>query len=176
MMKVHSARLEYQQIIENDWPFFLALNQDPQVMRYVADARSADAIRRESFDVRLPRWEVGSQHWLCLVIREKSTGEPVGVTGFIDRGGGVAEVGFLLANAFHGRGYGMESLRAVCRLAFTDAGFRRLTATATAGNAASKAVLERAGFLQEGTLRESYFLAGRWEDDWIFGLLKREFD
>lgn len=174
-MHFHSERLEYRQVTEDDWPFFLALHQDPRVMRYITDARSADAIRRETFEVRLPRWELGSQHWLCLVMRERASGEPVGVTGFIDRGDGVAEVGFLLAAAFHGKGYGTEQLRAVCRLAFDTAGRRKLTATVTAGNAASRAVLERAGFRQEGTLRESYFLAGSWQDDWLFGLLKREF-
>lgn len=174
MTTLHSEHLEYQQTTEDDWPFFLAINQDPRVMRYVADARSEDAIR-QAFDVRLPCWKPGSPHWLCLLIREQSTGDSVGVTGFIDRGDGVAEVGFLLASAFHGKGYGIESLRALCRFAFTDAGFRKLTATVTAGNAASRAVLEKAGFVQEGTLRESYFLAGRWQDDWLFGLLKREF-
>lgn len=173
-MNVRSERLEYQQVTEEDWPFFLALYQDPQVMRYVTDPRSAEAIRRESFDVRTPRWELGSPHWLCLLMRERSSGEPVGVTGFVDHGDGVAEVGFLLAAAFHGRGYGTEQLRAICRSAF-DAGFRKLTAMVTAGNDASRAVLERVGFVQEGTLRESFFLAGRWQDDWIFGLLKREF-
>ena len=69
---------------------------------------------------------------------------------------------------------GSESLRALCRAAFTEAGYRKLTATVTAGNVSSKAVLEKTGFVQEGTLRESYFLAGRWQDDWLFGLLKRE--
>jgi RimJ/RimL family protein N-acetyltransferase len=173
-MHVHSERLEYQQITEGDWPFYLALNQDPRVMRYVSEIRSAEVLRRDSFAVRLPRWEPGSQHWLCLVMREKSGGEPVGVTGFVDRGEGVAEVGFLLAVAFHGKGYGIEQLRAICRFALADIGFRKLTAMVTAGNAASKGVLERAGFRQEGTLRESFFLDGRWQDDWIFGLLKRE--
>lgn len=173
MLTLRSERLEYQPLTEQDWPFFLALHQDPLVMRYVADARDEDAIRL-LFYVRLPRWEVGSRHWLCLLIRELSTGEPVGVTGCVDRGDGVAEVGFLLASAFHGKGYGIESLRALCRFAFADAGFRKLTATVTAGNAASKAVLQRAGFVQEGTLRESYFLADRWQDDWLFGLLQRE--
>ena len=145
------------------------------MIRYISDDRSADAIRRETFDVRLPPWQPGSQHWLCLLMRERSTGEPVGVTGFIDRGDGVAEVGFVLAAPFHGKGYGIEQLRAVCRFAFVEAGLRKLTATVTAGNVASKALLEKAGFVHEGTLRESYFLAGRWQDDWIFGLLKREF-
>lgn len=174
-MYFHSERLEYRQTTEDDWPFFLALYQDPRVMLHVSDARSADSIRRETFDVRLPRWEPGSPHWLCLMMRERSTGERVGVTGFVDRGDGVAEVGFLLAAAFHKKGYGIEQLRAICRFAFDEAGLRKLTAVVTAGNDASKAVLEKAGFVQEGTLRESYFLGGRWRDDWIFGLLKREF-
>jgi RimJ/RimL family protein N-acetyltransferase len=94
----------------------------------------------------------------------------------LGHGDGVAEVGFLLASAFHGKGYGLESLRALCRFGFAKAGYRKLTATVTAGNAPSKAVLEKVGFVQEGTLRESYFLAGRWQDDWLFGLLQREFD
>jgi len=174
MTNLLSERLDHRPMTEEDWPFFLALNQDRQVVRYVADDRSEAAIRL-LFDVRLPRWEVGSLHWLCWVIRERSTGERVGVTGLIDRGEGVAEVGFLLASAFHGKGYGIESLRLLCRFAFAEAGFRKLSATVTAGNAASKAVLEKAGFVQEGTLRESYLLAGRWQDDWLFGLLQREF-
>ena len=174
MTNLLSERLDHRPITEEDWPFFLALNQDRQVVRYVADDRSEAAIR-QLFDVRLPRWEVGSPHWLCWVIRERSTGERVGVTGLIDRGEGVAEVGFLLASAFHGKGYGIESLRLLCRFAFAEAGFRKLSATVTAGNAASKAVLEKAGFVLEGTLRESYLLAGRWQDDWLFGLLQREF-
>ena len=169
-MQIDSPRLSYQPLAESDWPFFLALNQDPQVMRFVADRRDVDEIRRVAFDVRLPRWQPGSQHWLCLVLREKRSGEAVGVSGFIDRGDNMAEVGFLLSAAFHGQGYGTESLRAICQAAF-DLSFYQLTATVTAGNLASKGVLEKVGFVQQSTLRESYFLHGRWQDDWIFALL-----
>ncbi len=122
---------------------------------YVADDRSKDAIRL-AFDVRLPRWEPGSPHWLCLVMREKSSGRTLGVTGLIDRSDGVVEVGFLLASAFHSKGLGIESLRAPCRASFTDAGCRKLTAMVTPGNVASKAVREKVGFVQEEPLRKSY--------------------
>lgn len=165
-----SDRLTYAPLCEADWPFFLSLQTDPQVMRYVSDARD-EATIRAAFDVRLPRWEVGSPHWLCLVMREKSSQTEVGVTGLVRRGDGIAEVGFLLASAYFRRGYGLESLRALCHFAFSVQGFRKLTAVATAGNAASRAVLERAGFRLEETLRESYFLHGRWQDDWMFGLV-----
>lgn len=169
-MQIDSPRLTYQPLSESDWPFFLALNQDPKVMRFVADPRDSDEIRRVAFDVRLPPWQPGSQHWLCLLLREKDSDRPVGVSGFIDRGDNMAEVGFLLSAAFQGRGYGTESLRAICQAAFA-LNFHKLTATVTAGNLASKAVLEKVGFVQESTLRESYYLNGRWQDDWIFGLL-----
>jgi RimJ/RimL family protein N-acetyltransferase len=45
----------------------------------------------------------------------------------------------------------------------------------TAGNRASKRLLEKSGFVLEGELRESYQLAGRWHNDWLFGLLKKEY-
>jgi len=63
----------------------------------------------------------------------------------------------------------------VCDYAFGQGGIRRLTATVTAGNVASKRLLEKVGFVLEGELRESYWLAGQWHNDWLFGLLKKEY-
>ncbi|SQA98850.1 Uncharacterised protein [Cedecea neteri] len=63
----------------------------------------------------------------------------------------------------------------MCAFAFAEVGIRKLVATVTAGNIPSKKVLEKVGFQQEGTLRENYWLNERWQDDWIFGLLAREF-
>lgn len=174
MLPLDSEQLSYTPLCEADWPFFLTLQTDPLVMQYVADPRSEETIRR-AFDARLLPWHVGSPHWLCLVMRDKRSSVEVGVTGLVDRSEGIAEVGFLLASAHFRRGLGTESLRALCQFAFSTCGYRKLTATATAGNVASRAVLEKTGFRHEGTLRESYFLSGRWQDDWIFGLLSREF-
>jgi len=32
------------------------------------------------------------------------------------------------------------------------------------------------GFHQEGELRECYWLNGRWHNDWLFGLLRRDYN
>lgn len=143
-------------------------------MRYVDEARPVAAIR-PAFDARLPEWLPGSPHWLCLVVRETATQTPLGVTGYIHREDDCAEVGFLFAPEAQGKGFAGESLRAVCDFAFTQGGIRRLIATVTVGNIASRRLLEKVGFVLEGELRESYFLAGRWQNDWIFGLLKSEY-
>ncbi|HDR2864474.1 TPA: GNAT family N-acetyltransferase [Enterobacter asburiae] len=174
MPSLTTARLTCSPLQASDWPFFLALQQHPDVMRFVAEDRSVADIR-EAFDSRLAPWEPGSAQWLCLVVRDAASQTPLGVTGYIHREDDCAEVGFLFAPSAQGKGYGFESLRALCDFAFNQGGIRRLTATVTAGNIASRALLEKSGFRLEGELRESYFLSGQWHNDWLFGLLKHEF-
>ncbi|ENF7819026.1 GNAT family N-acetyltransferase [Enterobacter soli] len=174
MPALTTIRLTCSPLQESDWPFFLALQQHPDVMRFVAEDRSVADIR-EAFESRLAPWTPGSAHWLCLVVRDTASQTPLGVTGYIHREDDCAEVGFLFAPSAQGKGYGFESLQALCEFAFNQGGIRRLTATVTAGNIASRALLEKSGFRLEGELRESYFLSGRWQNDWLFGLLKHEF-
>lgn len=174
MIALTTERLACHLITPADWPFFLMLQQNPQVMRYVADERSENEIR-QTFDSRLPPWSPGASHWLCLVVRDTQN-VALGVTGYIHREVDCAEVGFLFAPESQGKGYATESLRAVCDYAFKEGGIRRLTATVTAGNMASRRTLEKIGFRLEGELHESYQLAGEWHDDWLFGLLSHEYD
>lgn len=172
---IPSERLTYRPLHQEDWPFFLALNQDREVMRYISDARTATAIHDDSFVIRLPAWQRGSTHWLCLVITEKVSSLPIGVTGLIERGDDIAEVGFILSARFQGKGFGQESLRDLTDYAFTVLGYRKLVATVTAGNDASRKTLLKTGFKQEGTLRKNWFMQGEWHDDWVFGLLREEY-
>ncbi|HDS9360187.1 TPA: GNAT family N-acetyltransferase [Enterobacter cancerogenus] len=174
MPALTTARLRCSPLLAADWPFFLALQQNAEVMRYVAQDRSVADIR-DAFDARLQPWKPGSAHWLCLVVRDAQDDMPLGVTGYVHREDDCAEVGFLFAPPAQGKGYGYESLKALCDFAFAGGGIRRLTATVTSGNIASRRVLEKVGFRLEGELRESYFLAGRWHNDWLFGLLKNEY-
>lgn len=173
MPVLKTSRLTCRPLTEDDWTFFLALQQDPGVMRFVADARTEEDIR-EAFNSRLPVWAPGDAHWLCLAVCDNDTGSPLGVTGYIHENNECAEVGFLFAPEAQGKGYGTESLRAVCDFAFTTGGLRRMTACVTAGNHASRHLLEKVGFVHEGTLRESFWLHQTWYDDWVFGLLHRE--
>lgn len=110
-------------------------------------------------------------------MREKHSGEAVGITGFRPHWAPYrqAEVGYGSLPSGQGKGYGKESLRAVLDFAVNACGFHKLTATVTAGNLASRGLLESCGFQLEGTLRDNYRLADQWCDDWLFGLLAAEF-
>lgn len=175
-MKLVTERLSLQSITVEDWPLFLRLYQDPEVIRYISDPRSEAEIRTR-FEERLPARDKHGEQWLCLVMREKHSGEAVGITGFRPQWVPYrqAEVGYGSLPAGQGKGYGKESLRAVLDFAVNACGFHKLTATVTAGNLASRGLLESCGFQLEGTLRDNFRLAGQWYDDWLFGLLAAEF-
>ncbi|OON39378.1 GNAT family N-acetyltransferase [Izhakiella australiensis] len=173
-LQLTSDRLICTQIEERDWAFYQSLLMSSQVQYYISDIKPAAEIRA-GFESRLPPWTPGSKHWLCLVVREANSGKALGVTGYVQSETECAEVGFLFAPEAQGKGFAGESLLAVCDFAFTGGGIRRLSATVTAGNLPSRRLLEKTGFVIEGELRESYRLRNAWHNDWLFGLLRRDY-
>lgn len=173
MIVLTTPRLVMKPIEREEWPLFLTLYQNDNVMKFIGD-RETPAQIRYRFDQRLGKWDKYSDFWLCLVIRERASGEAIGLTGFFPdwRPYQQAEVGFMLLPAYQGKGFGQESLREVVRFAFQECGFHRLQANVLEGNIASRHLLEKCGFQLEGRLRESYRIGGVWHNDWLLGLLK----
>ena len=58
--------------------------------------------------------------------------------------------------------------------AFDMLDLNRVQAEADTRNAASARVLEKLGFVLEGTLREDCVVNGDVSDSWVYGLLRRE--
>ncbi len=176
-ISLRTPRLMLDSLSEQDWPLFLRLYQDPEVQRYISDPMDITDIRRR-FELRLMRWEKTASHWLCLVIREKESGEAIGLTGFLAEWSPLqqAEVGYAMLPSYQGNGFAQESLLAVLAFGFRQCQFHKMKATVTVGNQASRRLLERCGFQLEGTLRDNYQLGGQWCDDWVLGMLACEFE
>ncbi len=71
------------------------------------------------------------------------------------------EMGYFLAPELWGRGVGTAVAAALARLAFALPETTRVFAPVHAGNAASMRILQKNGFVSEGTQRLSAFKAGR---------------
>jgi [ribosomal protein S5]-alanine N-acetyltransferase len=67
-----------------------------------------------------------------------------------------AEVGYYLANAFEGRGYGTEALRAIINFAFEKVGVNKLYIRCALQNNRSSGLAERCGFHREGLIRQDF--------------------
>ncbi|MEY9886568.1 ribosomal-protein-alanine N-acetyltransferase [Catenulispora sp. MAP12-49] len=85
-----------------------------------------------------------------------------------------AALGYCFEAAAWGQGYATEAARAVLRWAFDTLDLNRVQAEADTRNVGSARVLEKLGFVREGTLREDCVVDGVVSDSWVYGLLRRE--
>lgn len=85
-----------------------------------------------------------------------------------------ASLGYCLHDAAWGHGYATEAAGALLQWAFETLDLNRVQAETDTRNLASARVLEKIGFLREGTLREDCVVNSEVSDSWVFGLIKRE--
>ncbi|WP_325200086.1 GNAT family N-acetyltransferase [Oscillibacter sp.] len=85
-----------------------------------------------------------------------------------------AELGYWLAEDYWGRGVMTEAVRQICREAFDRFDILRIFAEPFAENLGSRRVLEKAGFLCEGTMRRGVYKNGRVQSYCIYALLREE--
>jgi ribosomal-protein-alanine N-acetyltransferase len=85
-----------------------------------------------------------------------------------------ASMGYCLDDSAWGHGYATEAGGALLQWAFDTLDLNRVQAETDTRNAASAHVLEKLGFVREGTLREDCIVNGEASDSWIYGLLRRQ--
>lgn len=102
---------------------------------------------------RLPGW-LAERFAATVGIVDRTTGALVGGAALrrIQWEAGIGEVGYWLVPEGRGRGFATETCRLLTAHAFA-LGLHRVEAWTHVGNAASQAVLTRAGFVREGVLR-----------------------
>ena len=85
-----------------------------------------------------------------------------------------AALGYCLDETAWGHGHATEAARALLQWAFETLDLNRIQAETDTRNLASARVLEKLGFVREGTLREDCVVDGVVSDSWVYGLLKRD--
>ncbi len=110
---------------------------------------------------------------------EKKNGSKVGFISHFyvshaGTGAKLLEVGYSLAPAERGKGYGSEALNLILDYMFLSMATVRIQATADIRNKVSQRILEKAGFKREGTLRRFFFFRGEWRDVYIYSMLREE--
>lgn len=86
-----------------------------------------------------------------------------------------AEVGYWIGRAYWNRGYATEAARAIVEYAFGTMDLHRIQSRHMTKNLASGRVLQKIGMTYEGTLRQSLYRFGAFEDAAIYGILQDEF-
>lgn len=86
------------------------------------------------------------------------------------------EVGYFIGDReMWGKGIATEAIRLATQFAFERLDLHRAQAVVDVDNPASAKALERVGYTREGTMREKLFMDGRWNDQFLYGILRADF-
>jgi RimJ/RimL family protein N-acetyltransferase len=150
-----TARLRLAPLTEGDLPHLVALNGDPEVMRYLTGrSMTPDEVAAE-----LPSL-LHSERGLRLWSGYDAHGTFAGVW-FLSADPDdpdAGEIGWRLPRTAWGRGLAVEGARALVEHAFTTVGLGRLWAETMAVNAGSRRVMEKLG------MRHARTEVCEWED------------
>ncbi|MEY9934768.1 RimJ/RimL family protein N-acetyltransferase [Catenulispora sp. GP43] len=178
---LETARLLLRPWRDADIPEIFRICQDPEVQRWTTvpspyQMKDAEWFVRE----HTPRgFRSGDEATFGIFV--KDTGQIAGAIGLAgikasvaNRGVRSAEIGYWANPETRGRGFITESVREVVRWGFEEAALGRVTWQAFDGNAASRRVIEKAGFTIVGRQRSSHAHHGRLRDMWLADILPGE--
>jgi len=82
------------------------------------------------------------------------------------------EIGYWISSEYRGRGFMTKVIGAFVMFLFEERKFIRVEANVFVGNSSSARVLEKNGFVLEGTVRAAFIKNGQVKDTWLYALLK----
>ncbi|MER7719726.1 GNAT family protein [Streptomyces flaveolus] len=172
---LHTARLRLRPFEDTDANDLFALQSRAHILRYWDSPPWTERTRAEKFITACRRMEqegTGAR----LAVDRVSDGAFIGwcTLNSWNPDFRSASLGYCYDDAVWGQGYATEAARALLGWAFDTLDLNRVQAEADTRNVASARVLEKLGFVREGTLREDCVVNGDVSDSWVYGLLRRE--
>ena len=146
----------------------VAVLADSGPVRPVSLARSEARFDREAEAGDAPR----DQAWFAVV----AEGELIGQCGLhaIDHFNRRCEVGIALGRDHWGKGYGQDCVRVLVDYAFTHLAMNRVSLQVLADDPRAVGAYRKAGFVEEGRLRQHGWVRGEFHDELVMSILRDE--
>ena len=110
------------------------------------------------------------EKWFLI---EKKDGTKIGLL-VLELEGGMHEIGYGVIPNERGKGYCTEAVTIAVDYLFLSKPMVRIQAHTNIRNKASQRVLEKAGFKKEGIVRKRIFIRGKWRDEFLYSILRKE--
>lgn len=171
-----TSRLIIRRLAPSDSTALFHIRSQPAITQFqIWEPQSVDEV--SAFIARQVKLDLGEPDtWFQLGITLKKSGQLIGDCGlhFLENDSHQTEIGINLAPNQQGNGYATETLTAVFDFLFSNLGKHRVFAATDPDNERTIKLFSRLGMRQEAHFLESYWFKGRWTDDLIFGILRRE--
>jgi RimJ/RimL family protein N-acetyltransferase len=172
---LQTPRLRLRPFAEADTDAIFALHGNRRVLRYWDAPPWSERAQAERF-IAACRQMAQEGSGARLVIERAADGVFIGWCCLVKWNPAYrsATMGFCLDDAAWGQGFATEAASALLQWAFDTLDLNRVQAETDTRNAASARVLEKLGFVREGTLRQDCIVDGEVSDSWVYGLLRRD--
>jgi len=174
-----TERLVLRELLPADAANVLVFRGDPEVQKY--DDPPIHTLQEATDFIEEMRQACANQEQQMWAVTLKGNDTVIGLVSLQqpdhrgDQYHRRAEVGYGLARASWGQGIGSEAVRAVVTYGFAHLKLNRIYAGTIADNHESVRLLERLGFVREGTQRQhSLEDDGRFHDSALYGLLRHD--
>ena len=171
---LRGERVQLRALERGDLPTIVRWFNDPAVRRRLARVEPMSLAEEE-------RWFDALLRATTEVVFgiDDDDGALVGTCGLhrIDWRNRQAALGIVIGDAAdQGRGLGTDAVRTLLRHAFANLGLHRVEATVRPENAASRRVLAKVGFREEGLLQRYLHVDGAWRDHLLVAMTAEERD
>ncbi|MHA1153238.1 MAG: GNAT family N-acetyltransferase [Alphaproteobacteria bacterium] len=180
-LRLQRDRVYLRYPVQRDWREWSALRADSQAFLLPWEPTWAhDALSRGAFRRRLKMYRTELRQGVThsfLIFRSADDALLGGITlSNLRRGvAQTATLGYWIGAAHARQGYVTEALWAVLEFAFRRLGLHRVEAACLPNNEASRRLLLKCGFQEEGYAREYLRINGSWQDHQLFATLRGDF-
>jgi len=173
---LETDRLVLRKITKDDASNILSYLSDNEVMKYygLEPFKSInEAMDEISWYQSLEKNNTGLRWGITL----KEEGIVIGSCGFHNfvsqhfR----TEIGFELSRDYWGKGIAGEALKTIIAFGFQQFGLQRIEALIEPPNLSSQRLVEKQGFIREGLLRKYEYTRGKFDDLYMYSLLREDF-
>lgn len=174
---LETNRLVLRQIEKDDASSILIYLSDKEVMKYYG-LEPFKTIKEALSEISWYRSIRNKRTGIRWGITLKGKNEIIGSCGFFNmipqhyR----TEIGYELHRNYWRQGIASEALEAIVRYGFESMNIQRMEALIEPLNISSQRLAEKQGFLREGLLRSYEFTRDKFDDLYMYALLKQEFD
>ena len=140
-------------------------------------------LNRQAYGTRLVRGRGEARRgtdFSFLIFEQTAQGEVLAggltISNIRRRAAQYANLGYWMGEAFAGRGLMSDAVAAVLPFYFDTLGLHRLHAAFLPHNIASRRVLEKNGFVEEGYAEKYLQIDGKWADHVLFALTRERWD
>ncbi|MCU9613101.1 GNAT family N-acetyltransferase [Caldibacillus lycopersici] len=174
MLVLESARLIIKPFEKNDAPKIQELANNEELASILGLPYPYTLQFAENWVAAMPAL-IASGDEYPLAILHKQTNKIIGtITLRIDKKNNKAELGYWMGRAYWGAGFMTEAVKRMVQFGFQALQLHKITAIVLTRNLGSVKVLEKAGLKREGLLRQHRFLLNKYEDVYVYGILREE--